>query len=171
MTRQVKYFAKCRDCDKCGVCPECGQLIPRFSAFSDWLRGLGPPLDSHRVSLHNLDYIWHNYRENWFITIEEKMYGARCTAPQKDTHNLVVSFLKLANDILKMTNGRILTGIGRNHDLKSAEYRGHYVIVFSGTNPDDSESIEVNDLLISKEELLNLLKTGKLVRNFVRESA
>lgn len=164
MTRQVKYYAQCHDCHKSAVCPECGQMVSQFSPFSDWLRSLPPPLNSTRISLHNLDYIWHNYIENWFITIEEKRFGARCTAAQKDTHTLLVRFLEIANDIFRLTNGRITTGILRRRDLKEVEYRGHYVVVFEQTNPDDSRSIEINGFGCDRDDLLRLLETGKLTR-------
>ena len=127
-----------------------------FSPFSNWLRSLPAPYDSSSVSLHNLDYIWHYYREDWFITIEEKQHGAHCTGAQRDTHAIVYQLLKLGSD-LKRTVLSTMRGV-----KKQVEYRGHYVIRFENTTPDDSEWIEINKEKRNKDDLMMLLRTGQL---------
>lgn len=160
MTRKVNFFAKCRKCDVDAVCPKCGQAIPRSSAFSDWLRNLPPPYDSSNISNQNLDYVWHNYREDWFITIEEKMNGASCTYAQRDTHAIVYSLLKIASGLLEITKGFVWSTM--REEWKRIEYRGHYVVSFEKTNPDDSEWIRINGEIANKADLLRLLKQGNL---------
>jgi hypothetical protein len=160
MTRKANLFAKCPDCDADAACPECGQKIPRFSAFSDWLRGLPAPYDSSRVSLHNLDYIWHNYKENWFITIEEKKNGGTCSPAQHDTHAIVFQLLQIASKALEITHGSVLSSMKK--DRRRVEYRGHYVIAFENTSPDDSSWIRINKNDTNKEGLLRLLTNGQL---------
>jgi hypothetical protein len=41
------------------------------------------------------------------------------------------------------------------------EYRGHYVIVFGNTNPEDG-TIQINNSMASREDLLTLLMTGQV---------
>jgi len=127
-----------------------------FTPFSNWLRALPSPYNSESVSLHNLDYIWHYYRENWFITIEEKQHGGQCTGAQRDTHAIVYQLLKLGSD-LKASVLSTMRGV-----KKQVEYKGHYVIRFEKTTPDDSEWIEINKEMRSKEDVLRLLRTGEL---------
>lgn len=169
MTRQAMLYARCRRCDVDGVCPICGEKIHRFSPFSDWLRGLGPPLNSSCVSNQNLDFIWHNHREDWFITMEEKKNGARCSQAQRDTHGIVYQFLQLASEVIKLARGNVVAGIGGKRQRKRVEYRGHYVVSFEKTNPEDSVWILINpgkhSFQTNTEGLLHLLKTGTLPEN------
>jgi hypothetical protein len=127
-----------------------------FTPFSNWLRDLPAPYDSGSVSLHNLDYIWHYYRDDWFITIEEKQHGGRCTGAQRDTHAIVYQLLKLGSELEKMVRST-MRGI-----MKRIDYRGHYVIRFEKTTPDDSEWIEINKQMRTKDNLMGLLGTGKI---------
>jgi len=124
----------------------------RFTPFSAWLRELGPPLDSRNISNQNLDYVWHNYRESWIITIEEKRFGAWCNRAQSDTHGIVSQMLSNSSGMQVQT----LRGI------RPCEYRGHYVIRFSQTTPDDSDTIIINGQPVDKAALMRLLETGKL---------
>jgi len=126
----------------------------RFTPFSHWLRALPAPLDSASVSNQNLDYIWHNYRASWFITIEEKRYGASVSAAQSDTHNIVRQLCEYGS------GQEIETMRGK----RKVEYRGHYVVRFEQTTPDDSRWIMVNDEFADKESLLDLLRTGTHVQ-------
>jgi hypothetical protein len=112
------------------------------------------PYQSSFADLQNLDYIWFPYREGWLITIEEKMWGKGVSRAQGDTHGIVAQLLSLGSDSCKEVN----TIRGR----RPIEYRGHYIVSFEKTNPDDSEWIRINGIMTDKKGLLQLLKTGKL---------
>lgn len=125
--------------------------------FSEWLRKLQKPLDSSFISNHNLDFIWHNYRENWLILIEEKRYNGRQTFAQKDTHSIVDQMLSFAYS----NHCQVRTGRGK---LVYIQYRGYYLVRFENTSPEDSQRIYINNTLCGKQELLDLLKTGKFTK-------
>jgi len=124
--------------------------------FSDWLRELEGPLSSKFVSVQNLDYIWHNFKQNWFITIEEKRFGGGTSFAQRDTHAII-------SQLLEKASGSIVQN-ARKKDVR-IEYRGHYIIRFSQTIPDDSERTIIEhkskSTQIDKDGLLQLLQTGK----------
>lgn len=168
MTKQVKYPVTCLKCGhRIERCPKCDVKVERFSPFSNWLRRLPHPFSSRQVSNQNLDYIWFNYRERWFITIEEKMYGGRPDLAQWDTHNAVRQMLELSSGQSIVT----LLGEGRVH------YGGHFIISFEQTYPCDSAWIDVwhgrgifyipySELRFTRIDglaLLYLLRTGRLV--------
>lgn len=157
MTRKRYMNATCPDCGEEAICPKCQKPVAMSTPFSDWLRSLTGPLSSKVFSAQNLDYIWHNYKENWFITIEEKRFGGNTSFAQRDTHMIVSGLLKAASGAnVKNARGKFV----------DVEYRGHYVIRFSQTTPDDSEAIYVEhdreSIRVRKGELLELLGTGVL---------
>lgn len=124
--------------------------------FSQWLRVRHQNLiGSHTFSAQNLDFIWHNYKENWFITIEEKRYGGMqnhyAQKAQRDTHGVVTQLLEKAS-------GQIINTM---RGWRKCEYRGHYEIVFSHTNPTDGW-IWINNQHVTEAGLLTLLTTGRL---------
>lgn len=124
-------------------CPNCGTEIERTTAFSRWLRGLPSPHDSRNFSNQNLDYIWHNYREHWFITIEEKIRGggdkySLSAQAQQDTHGIVAQ-------LLKHGDGRLVDTLFRGK--RAVRYRGHYLVAFQNETPDDSKYITINDVM------------------------
>ena len=121
-----------------------------FTPFSHWLRALPDPLSSRVISNQNLDYIWHNYRESWLITIEEKRHGGSVPPAQQDTHYIIEQMLTASSGLRVQT----LRGI------RPIEYRGHYVIRFENTTPDDGR-IWINDTQATKHDLLRLLSGGK----------
>lgn len=114
--------------------------------FSGWLRSLPAPLDSSNVSLHDLDYVWHDYRRNYILTIEEKQNGDKCKPAQEDTHGVVAQMLRYADGMTVSTH----------RGWRSARYFGHYVISFEKTSPDDG-SFSVNGRPCSSKGLLRLL--------------
>jgi hypothetical protein len=125
------------------------------SPFSRWLRtSYQKHIGSHTFSCQNLDYIWHNYRQNWLITIEEKRFGGmrnkNALKAQNDTHGILVQMLRIASGAIVKT----LRG------LRKAEYRGHYNIVFDAELPEDGMTI--NGERSSIADLVWLLKTGEL---------
>lgn len=154
MTRPVKTNVTCPHCNIALRCPNCGQATSSMTPFSQWLRALPAPYDSASYDNQNLDYIWFNFRQGWLITMEEKRFGARQTVAQADTQSIVAQMLAFAS-------GHIVTTLrGR----RKIEYRGHFLIVFQNTTPDDSEWITVNGEKVSRDELLELLQTGKVRR-------
>lgn len=120
--------------------------------FGTWLRTQHQELiGSNQFSAQNLDYIWHNYRDGWFITIEEKRWRKASDKAQLDTHGIVAQMLKAASGIPVQT----MRGV------RPAEYKGHYVIVFENTTPDDGW-VNVNHKRVDKNDILKLLMTGKI---------
>lgn len=125
--------------------------------FSEWLRQLSKPLDSSVISNHNLDFIWHNYKQNWLILIEEKRWGANQTFSQRSTHSVVDQMLQFASD-----NGcKVKDAYNR---LVRIDYRGYYLVKFEKTTPDDSKWIVINGTKCGKPELMQLLSTGKFTK-------
>ena len=121
------------------------------SAYSDWLRQLPYPLDSRNYDNENLDYVFFHYREGWFITMEEKQFGARSTMAQKDTHGIVAQLLTYASQ----SSVKVETLRGK----RSIEYRGHYEISFEKTSPNDG-GLAINGQPADEEKLIRLLTTG-----------
>lgn len=120
--------------------------------FGTWLRTQHQELiGSNQFSAQNLDYIWHNYRDGWFITIEEKRWRKASDKAQLDTHGIVAQMLKASNGIPVQT----MRGV------RPAEYKGHYVIVFENTTPADGW-VNVNHQRVTEQELIKLLTTGKI---------
>lgn len=120
--------------------------------FSLWLRGLPAPFDSRRFSNQNLDYVWHNYVESWMITIEEKRFAGETSSAQQDTHQSVAQLLKHGSGEPCATM----------RGWRPVEYRGHYLIRFEKTTPDDGW-IEINRERCTRDDLLTLLATGRAI--------
>lgn len=139
-------------------CPKCGTAVERSTTFSLWLRDLPYPYTSQNFSNQNLDYIWHNYREHWFITIEEKTRGGSdpdnpSAMAQRDTHGIVEQMLKHADGSKVQTLFR---------GQRAMRYRGHYLVVFQNTSPDDSAWVTINDLFVTRSEFMDWLRRGVL---------
>jgi len=169
VTRKVKYKVRCWNCGTEAICPKCQTPVQQGTPFGQWLRELEGPLSSSNFSNHNLDYIWHHYRKDWFITIEEKRNGGKCRDDQLDTHRIVYQLLRLASKILKDTKRTVLVGAYGKKRRASVEYRGHFIISFENTTPDDSAWVDVKgrggrkftgDEV--KEAVLHLLEHGAL---------
>lgn len=123
--------------------------------FGLWLRSQ-PGLESRKFGFdaENLDYIWFCYSEGWLLTIEEKRYGASSSKAQIDTHGIVKQMLEFASgQEYKTMRGK-----------RKIEYKGHFLIQFEKTNPDDSKWIKVNNREYTREELLFLLRRGTLYK-------
>lgn len=119
--------------------------------YGAWLRTRHQErIGSHRFSAQNADYFWHEYRESWFIVMEEKRYGAKQTLAQQDTHGIVVQLLEMASgSVVRTMRGP-----------RAVEFRGYYLIVFDRTNPEDG-GLSINGIRASKADLLCLLDTGR----------
>lgn len=138
MTKQAQYLITCENCRIPLECPKCKRGQTHGSQFSKWLRKQNGFLSSQNFVGHNLDYIWFNYKQNWFITLEEKTNGGECTNSQKQVHNLLAQMLQFAS-------GQAFdVSFGNKKEIAKVEYKGHYVIQFEKTNPDDSQWIKIN---------------------------
>lgn len=114
--------------------------------FSNWLRALAAPLDSRTINNQNLDYVWHNYRRNYLLTIEEKRYRGTSSDAQKDTHRIIEQMLRASDGLLVQT----MRGI------RPARYFGHHVVQFENTTPDDG-GMWINGRASTEDDLLALL--------------
>lgn len=125
--------------------------------FGDWLRTeYQQQIGSHTFCATDIDYVWHNYKENWFIIIEEKRYGGMANElaerAQSDTQGVI-------HQLLQLSSGKQVVTL---RGIRGADYRGYYKIVFSGSGPSDSKWCTVNDKRVSRDGLLHLLETGYL---------
>lgn len=85
----------------------------------------------------NIDFVWRNYKTGQIMLIEEKRYMGELTMAQDGTFCIIDNALK--NSILKSV------------------YYGFHLIRFENTNPEDGK-IYLNNILISKEDLIKFLK-------------
>lgn len=161
MTRKHIYPAQCHRCGGDAICKECGKVVFGATSFSLWLRELKGILSSRRITNQNLDYIWYNYRQHWFLTLEEKRYGGRCTSTQRTTHRIVAQMLDIASG--SKVDVRCFRHTPK---LRRVEYRGHYIVRFSETSPEDSKRIIVSsngeERDVSKNQLKAFLASGRL---------
>ncbi len=171
LTTQRIFNVNCLSCGEENIkCPniECGKMLSPATQFSDWLRKeeLRPVIGSSMYDSQNIDYVWHSYKSDppWIITIEEKRFGARSKFPQTDTHGIIEQMLRNGSQFpVKTAKGE-----------KLIEYRGHYVVSFQKTCPDDSEWIRISTTEFNKEgktevvfstyeEFISFLKGVKIV--------
>lgn len=154
---------RCEACNKeVKVCPHCKARLHPDTAFSRWMRYLDYPNSNSQASNHNLDYVWFRYYDNWFITIEEKTHGKeydlekRGDVSQIQSHGLIKQMLSAAS--------------GGLYDISFADwsrtneqvfYKGHYVITFENTTPDDGW-MKINGEAHSRYDLRYLLWRGVL---------
>jgi len=144
MIRKSQYMKTCNLCGAELVCAKCGVSSKIGTPFSEWLRNT-----EIKASCHDIDYVWHNYEENWFMTLEEKTHNGPQSISQKDTQGIVFQFLRAATPHLCFTM----------HGWQSIEYKGHHVIILENTTPDNG-SITLDGAAIDKEQLLHFLQTG-----------
>ncbi len=155
MTKPVKYNLRCDECQNTDlVCPRCKKTVKVGTKFSKWLRNESSLDSKYGYANHNLDYVFYAFRDNWLITIEEKIENGNSTFSQRETHSVLTQMLK---------NGCQMP-IQTSYGKKIIEYRGHYIIQFEKTNPEDSEWIKINDENYTKKELIFMLSFGKPIR-------
>ena len=145
MVAQARTNKKCNTCNADLACPHCGVPSKSGTPFSNWLRGT-----QIQVSCHDIDFVWHNYRENWFITIEEKQFMARQSRSQVETQAIIFQ-------MLRASSGRSCKTL---HGWKEIEYRGHYVVVFEKSSPTNGK-IYIDSIEVTEDDLISLLNTGK----------
>ncbi len=128
-----------------------------FTEFSKWLRKLDNPLDSSSIDCNNLDFMWFNYREGWFITIEEKRYGKQQSKNQRESQSILYLMLKKGSG----ETGLIVPTM---RGKRRIQYRGHYVIIFEQTDPENSQWCKVNNVKHNnvRDVIIDLLTNGKI---------
>jgi len=99
--------------------------------FSDWIRKLN---DSSSYDVQNLDYVRFAYRDGWLVTIEEKRNGSSSSNAQSDTHSILAQMLQIAS------GSKVKTWRG----VRPIFYKGHFVVSFENTTPDDSRWVRIN---------------------------
>lgn len=145
MVAKANHNKTCNQCGSDLVCPECGVPSKRGTPFSNWIRST-----EIEASCHDIDFVWHNYRENWFMTLEEKTHLGKMSFSQRDTQGIVFQ-------MLRASSGReCLTARGWN----PIEYRGHHIITFENTDPSNG-SIWIDGSTVTEEELIYFLETGR----------
>lgn len=144
-TSKTRFNKTCNTCGADLVCPECGVPSKRGTPFSQWLRDT-----EIRASCHDIDFVWHNYRDGWFITIEEKTHNGISSSAQLETQAIIFQMLRAAS------GRKCLTAKG----WRDIEYRGHYKIVFARTTPDDGP-FTINGHPATPDDLKHLLRKGE----------
>jgi hypothetical protein len=134
------------------VCQNCGAEIAQGSALGLHFRNLPKPLDSSNVSITDLDFVIFHYRRGWFMTIEAKQFGARPSKSQQEIFDIISEFLT-------RVSGMIVTTMRGDRPI---EYRGHHLVQFEKTTPDDSQWIRVDGVQITRNEWIVFLESGRL---------
>ena len=157
MTTGVRQKVKCNTCKVDMRCPKCNSTQLMMTPFSHLIRARTGKLSSSFFDNENLDYIWFQYRDGWFITIEEKQYGGISSPAQKDTHGMISQMLRFATD-----NGcEVDTFRGR----RKIEYRGHYIVRLENTTPSNSAWIEINGKMFSENRPIAVRAVFCLLEN------
>ena len=169
MTRHAERRIVCEHCrdEKTNhhnvnlACPKCNAQQTHGTLFSKWLRNLPGYLSSKNFNNQNLDYIWLDYHQFWFITIEEKTNSGQSTKSQKQLHNLIGQMLQFAS------GNEFDVSFGDKQQKSKVRYFGHYIIQFENTNPQDSKWIKVNGKERTEKELKVLLMFGKFPEDVI----
>lgn len=163
MTSKRRFNVDCLECGRRNIkCPNCNNNLKSDTKFSRWLRGLPYPNSGNQTSAQNLDYIWFKFRDGWFITIEEKTNGKEYNPTNKSDLSQIQSHGLIRQMLDASSNKEYDISFGNWKRNEKIEYRGHYLIVFEKTNPDDSTWIKINGHLCNKKNLLWLLQYGIL---------
>jgi hypothetical protein len=158
VTRQAKNNYRCLFCSVDLVCPKCNAKRKMGTPFSIWLRQLGAPLNSQSVYNSDIDHVWWHYKGGWFITIEEKQYGAEVRKSQQEIIDIFSErLLKFAQATQKTLRG-----------IRPVSYKGHYNIIFEKTSPLDSNYININGQNYQTTQLVYLLKNGELPKDEIK---
>ena len=101
--------------------------------FGLWLREQTQLDSSLGYVATNIDYMWHNYKTNEWMLVEEKRYRGSLTRTQKEM------FAKLDKTCRNDPN-----------------YQGFFLLVFENTSPEDGR-MWLNRQLITRDELIKFL--------------
>lgn len=145
--RQAYSNKVCHTCGEDLLCPKCGTPTPTGTNFSNWIRS--QPINH---SITDIDFVVHDFRQNTIVTLEEKCRGATPNKSQTDTHYVLYQMLKHANGI----DVKTLRG------TRPVYYRGHHIISFENTSPEDSNWISIDGKQYDVDRLYNLIDKGTL---------
>jgi len=150
----VKCKGKCKNCGS-----ECEEWIALETPFTSWIRengNLWVERSRGHYSIMDIDYVVWNFTHGWFMFIEEKTHGKKpMSEKQKDAFSIVTQLCEYSAG-LKYMEWRTFKG------MRQIKFKGIYYITFSGTNPEDSETITINGKNATKEDIIHLMSTGEL---------
>lgn len=122
--------------------------------FGAWMRH-HPQLDSrlYHLDIENIDYAVFEYMQGLLMLLEEKRgFNNFPTDAQVDTHSIIDQALRFAFSHPDFAVERVYPDRTQN-----IVYYGYFLVQFERTNPDDGE-IRVNNIPVSKDQLLQFLK-------------
>ena len=105
--------------------------------FGIWTRNQKDIESNLGFSTTNIDYLWMNYKSNYWMLIEEKRHGKMPKFYQVEAYMLVDKASKT-----------------------DEKYKGFHVLVFEKTSPDDG-GIYLDGKLVSTKDLLEFLQFKK----------
>jgi hypothetical protein len=167
MTRQYNQIYQCANC---------GCTTTTETSFGRWIRG-NPKLESRNgLAVYDIDYIVHRFktfegREYQFIMlIEVKTHNSTMPDAQKDTLFILAQLIENrrtnnamregnSNQVVrkKLSNGPLYVHSMVSGKKVRVKCFGVYQLVFSGSGPDDSETIKWNKKSIDTDTLTRLL--------------
>jgi hypothetical protein len=125
-----------------------GQDTPFGKWFRDHPRLTTDPPACNKLSVQNLDYIWHGYETDQLMLIEEKQHGGGQTFAQADTHGIV-------SQMLAYGSGQPVNN--ERGEVRRVRYMGYHVLRFENTSPADGK-MWLDERCISEEELVSFLR-------------
>ncbi|HCO39014.1 MAG: hypothetical protein AB1353_05855 [Aquificota bacterium] len=106
-------------------------------------------VQNHRY-IENINWIFLNYCEGYFIFIEEQVNGKlKLSQTRKEFIKIIDSLFELASNYN--------TSAKNPKSNKLYRYLGFYRLGFSNTNPDNSKYILLNNCFVNKHQLIDLL--------------
>lgn len=156
-------YLRCPECGWDGQykCPACQKkFVTGASAASLWSRtkevsdlGLG----STFAVRTDIDSVWFAYKQNWYITIEEKCEGYGLKDDQAEPLRLLAQHLHLGSE-----KRRLFKMFKQKPKMRHIEYKGFYVVSFEHTSPVDSAWINIYQYNITQQEFLLIREHGPL---------
>lgn len=150
------------------VCPHCKKSIDGFPEppFNAWIRAhalLDSSPGGAALSITDLDVAVHQYyvkdkshgrvlRRQNLMYIEDKSHNASLPDAQRDTLGIIYQHAKAASTIKVVARGKSMRGV------VTLTHHGLHVVQFSGTTPDDSETIRWDGKVIDQATLVDILR-------------
>ncbi len=131
------------------------QTYQRDLNFSNWIRNNLKDSFLGLIS-QDIDWIFVNYCTGYFIIVEVKTH---CNNQSKNTSPAQTVILKLVDEFFKKASEININQPFSVNPATNINYKfiGTFLLNFSGTNPDDSEKIYLNNKIIAKYDLMKLL--------------
>jgi len=128
-------------------------LVYSKSAFSEWLYTKVWPWFDGNTDIQDIDFVVFNYITGDIMTLESKERNGHLSSAQRDTHNILRQLLMF---------GAANSTIDTKRGLRPIHYRGHHVIVFQNTTPDDGW-VRVDGTIVSRDEFIQFLNFGRRI--------